>query len=122
MTTNSCCATKRNTPLAHDNSIFVDDKNTTLDKVLRGMETGTAEEIQNLNNNVEVLNVEIINIDDRVTNLEHTTIEVDSELSDTSIHPVQNKVITNALEDKVDDDDYLNYWDVNKIVFNIFGF
>ena len=121
MSTNSCCA-KSGRLIAHDNSIYVDSKNTTLDKVLQGIENGTEEEIQSLTNNVEGLNIQIINIDDRVTNLEHTTIEVDSELSDTSIHPVQNKVITNALDYKVDDDDYLTYWNVNKIIFNIFGF
>jgi len=38
------------------------------------------------------------------------------------VNPVQNKVIHNALEEKVDDDDYLTYWNVNKIIFDVFGF
>lgn len=49
-------------------------------------------------------------------------IDIDSELSNQSENPVQNKVITEAVNQKVDSKDYLTYWNVNKIVFNAFGF
>lgn len=121
--TNSCCANDKRL-VAHDSSIYVDSKNTTLDKVLQGIENGTEEEIQSLTNNVEGLNIDIINIDNRVTNLENSSISItiDDEISNVSKNPVQNKVIHNALEEKVDDDDYLTYWNVNKIIFDVFGF
>ena len=35
----------------------------------------------------------------------NTSIEVDSELSNTSVNPVQNRVITTAMAEKVDSDD-----------------
>ena len=48
--------------------------------------------------------------------------QVDDHLSHTSVKPVQNKVVTGALDDKVDDNAYLTYWNVNKIIFDVFGF
>ena len=60
--------------------------------------------------------------DDVKAEIHGGVIEVDDEMSATSVNPVQNKVIHNALGEKVDDDDYLTYWNVNKIIFDVFGF
>lgn len=60
--------------------------------------------------------------DDVKDEIHSSTVKVDDEMSATSVNPVQNKVIHNALEEKVDDDDYLTYWNVNKIIFDVFGF
>lgn len=63
--------------------------------------------------------ITIQNLTDKISS---TVNKVDDHLSDKSVNPVQNKVIHNALQEKVDDDDYLTYWNVNKIIFDVFGF
>lgn len=47
---------------------------------------------------------------------------VDDAMSNISENPVQNKVISNALEGKVNDNAFLTYYDINNIILDVFGF
>lgn len=49
-------------------------------------------------------------------------VTVDNNINNNSVNPVQNKVISNALDAKVDDDAYLTYSEINKIIYDTFGF
>lgn len=62
-----------------------------------------------------------VSIDSASTN-KAGIVTVDNNINNSSINPVQNKVISNALDGKVDDDSYLSYWDINKIIYDVFGF
>ena len=72
------------------------------------------------------LEIKLSNLDDRVIKIEEsggggTTITVDSELSDTSTNPVQNKVITNTIENNQDWLKNKNIWSLGDIVSEISG-
>ena len=53
---------------------------------------------------------------------EGESIIIDAAMSDISENPVQNKVISIALDDKINNTDFLSYWNVNQIIHSAFGF
>ena len=70
------------------------------------------------------LEIKLNNLDERVIKIEGsggTSITVDSELSDTSTNPVQNKVITNTIENNQDWLKNKNIWSLGDIVSKISG-
>lgn len=64
------------------------------------------------------LEIKLTNLDERVIKIEEsdTPITVDSELSGTSTNPVQNKVITNTIENNQDWLKSKNIWSLGDIV------
>jgi hypothetical protein len=50
------------------------------------------------------------------------SMNVDGKLNTYSQNPIQNKVVKTSLDKKMDNDDFLNYSDINNIIYDVFGF
>lgn len=49
-------------------------------------------------------------------------INIDKELNNDSENPVQNKVVNEKINKKLNNDSFLSYYDINNIIYDVFGF